>query len=388
MKFVRNVNHHKVEQLSLTVEKFPETFRVLHQALGEKITPGFALGVWRAKTPHQFLIGSLGKSRLLPSENLTTDDTIYDLASLTKVLATSSLAMQAVQRGWLRWEDPVVQFLPDFPYRDTRIFHLLSHTSGLPSWCPFHEQLRKFFGKSEDLYLVPVAQRLKKVRELALSVQREAKPGEQWKYSDVGYILMYFILEEIFQLPFDLALESMVWSPMHLHGLYFREVNRAVKWSRTKNVAATEDCPWRKGILQGQVHDDNCWAMGGVSGHAGVFGRVYDVLFFVRQIFGGFFDPKVLQESWAPVSGAEHTVGGWMVPSSSGRRSCGDLFSSQSVGHLGFTGCSLWIDLDAELAVTLLSNRVHPKRDEKNAEDFRRFRPKFHDAIREDLKNI
>lgn len=182
----------------------------------------------------------------------------------------------------------------------------------------------------------------------------------------------------------DRAVEDLVWRPMGVKGAYYRKVDRSPLEGREERVAATENCPWRGAVIQGQVHDDNCWAMGGVAGHAGAFGTVMDVLRFASRWCTGFFVAETVSRAWTRVvapTGCSRTLG-WDTPSGESP-SVGRLFSQRSVGHLGFTGTSLWIDPDAELAVTLLSNRVHPSRDNIA---IRAFRPKIHEAIRADLR--
>jgi CubicO group peptidase (beta-lactamase class C family) len=170
---------------------------------------------------------------------------------------------------------------------------------------------------------------------------------------------------------------------MGLPGAEFRRVTRGVEESRIEEAAATENCPWRGGVLQGQVHDDNCWAMGGYAGHAGAFGAVRDVPQFSAELSTRFLSRETLQAAWTRVSeppGCERTLG-WDTPSGQDP-AASSLFSPRSVGHLGFTGTSLWIDPDAGLAAALLSNRVHPSRENAGIKPFR---ARFHRALREDL---
>lgn len=170
---------------------------------------------------------------------------------------------------------------------------------------------------------------------------------------------------------------------MGVQDAFYARVDRSVEKGRLDLVAATEESVWRGGVLQGQVHDDNCWAMGGYGGHAGAFGSVQDVLHFSKMLMGGFLSRETLNVTWTRVSrplGCERTLG-WDTPSVGS--SAGQCFSKNSVGHLGYTGTSLWIDLDAELAVCLLTNRVHPIREN---EKIKTFRPRFHDAIRIDFE--
>jgi len=221
------------------------------------------------------------------------------------------------------------------------------------------------------------------MRDLVFAVRPEQQPGMRVLYSDISFLLLGFLLENLLGLSLDHAIERWVWHPMGITGASFRRVSQSPQLEIDPLVAATEQCPWRGAILQGQVHDDNCWAMGGFAGHAGAFARVQDVLQFARGLGLGFLSPQVLSAFWKRVTlpvGCERTLG-WDTPSL-GKSSAGTLFSQASVGHLGFTGTSLWIDPQAEVAVCLLTNRVHPSRDSLL---IREFRPQFHDAVRLDL---
>ncbi len=335
------------------------------------------VGLWSASQPERAVLAQAGRTRRVPSEGRAiTPETIFDLASLTKVLATWGLAATLIDRGWLKFETPLEALIPNPSYRGVTIEHLLSHTAGLVWWIPLWERLRE----------VPVAERRALARKLVLDIAPEHRPGERAVYSDVSFWILGYALEEAAGMPFGEAVETLVWDRLGLDGLHFRPVDRPVASARDERVAATEDSAWRGGVLQGQVHDDNCWAMGGVAPHAGAFGTVTDVLGFARALFEGGFSRETLARSWARVAppvgpaGCERTPG-WDTPSGS-NPSSGSRFSKRAVGHLGFTGTSLWIDPDARLAVTLLSNRVHPTRENQL---IREFRPKLHDVIRSEF---
>jgi CubicO group peptidase (beta-lactamase class C family) len=308
--------------------------------------------------------------------------TVFDLASVSKVYATATLAAVLIERGWLSWNTSVAAIFPDYPHPEIEIRHLLSHTAGFIAWEPYWEKLRQIFAPDE-LTEISVSRRQAEMRKLIFSVQPQAKPGEQMVYSDVSFLLLGFILEEITRMPLDRAVSHWVWRPMGLQQSYYSRVTQPAQAAIQEGVAATELCPWRGGVLQGQVHDDNCWAMGGYGGHAGAFGTAQDVLHFARGLMKGFLSQSTLNAMWTRVAEppqCSRTLG-WDTPSGE-VSSAGTRFSTHSVGHLGFTGTSLWMDLEADLAVVLLSNRVHPSRENMK---IRAFRPKFHDAIREDL---
>ncbi|MGZ3688485.1 MAG: serine hydrolase domain-containing protein, partial [Bdellovibrionota bacterium] len=250
------------------------------------------------------------------------------------------------------------------------------------AWQPFWEKLRERF-VPRFVHEVAIEERQRVMRELIFAVKPEAKPGEKAVYSDISFLLLGFALEEITKLPLDHAVTEMVLKPMGLATAYYRRVNQSATSGVDERVAATEQCPWRGAVIQGQVHDDNCWAMGGYAGHAGVFGAAADVLTFARRLYGGFLTRETLARCWTRVDrppGCERTLG-WDTPSPQGSM-VGPDFSPNSVGHWGFAGTSLWIDRDAELAVTILTNRVHPSR-ENNL--IRGFRPTLHSALRREL---
>lgn len=371
----------------MTEERFPRTVEAVESAVsrepGGAVTPGLSAGVWLKSRPDHYYGISLGWRRLVPSEQPLEKETVFDLASLTKVLATAALAADLVERGWLRWNQPVKSILEGYPHDGITVAHLLSHTAGLPAWFPYWEKLQERYGSVSSLVHENVKVRQKLAREMTFAVDPETKPGERTLYSDVSFLLLGYVLEELTGGPLDRAVHHHVWDPMGVRGLHFRRVDRGAEAGRDEKFAATEDSEWRGGVLQGQVHDDNCWAMGGYGGHAGVFGAVRDVLFFSREILKGHFSREVTRAMCSRVTepaGCERTLG-WDTPTE-GSASCGRHFSPASFGHLGFTGTSLWIDPEAGLAVTLLTNRVHPSREN---ERIREFRPRFHDAVREDL---
>lgn len=347
----------------------------------DAVFPGATAGVWLRGRTAPFWSGHAGVRRQVPSSLPLSRDTPFDLSSVTKIVATTALTATLVERGWIDWDDSVRRFFPGYPHARIRLRHLLSHTAGFVWWEPYFEQIRARF-PGVDLARVSVADRQAVMREIILQVKPEADVETKAVYSDVSMLLLGFVLEEAVSAPFDVAVRDFVWRPMGL-GFEFRRVERDVRAGTDERYAATENCPWRGGVLQGQVHDDNCWAMGGYGGHSGAFGTVSDVLHFAERVSTGFYLPSTVRRMWRRVSspaGCERALG-WDTPSAAGS-SVGQYFSPATVGHLGFTGTSLWIDPAAGVAVALLSNRVHPSRENIQ---IKAFRPRFHDAIREDL---
>ena len=375
-----------LELASLDPIKFPRVHKVLKEALGDEVAPGFVAGFWSHKEPGLYRAGAFGQRRLLPATQPMEVNTIFDFASVTKVFATATLAAVLVERGWVDWDTPITSIIREYPYPKIKLRHLLSHTAGLPWWKPLWQNLRESY--SYPIERVSIETRQKDMRALVYGIAPEAEPDLQTVYSDITFLLLGFALEELTQMPLDQAVKKFLWDPMGVRSAYYQRVFQATPSMfksdlKNEKVAATESCPWRGVILQGQVHDDNCWAMGGYSGHAGAFGTIEDLMQFSSRMLRGFLSQKILQAAWSRVDqpvGCTRTLG-WDTPSGP-EPSAGKLFSSQSVGHLGFTGTSLWIDPRDGLAVALLSNRVHPSRENIK---IRALRPKFHEALKQDL---
>lgn len=387
-----------LKQVELDPLEFGSVWELMREGVSQGVAPGMVAGLWRAEAPDTIQVAAVGKRRIFPHELPALPmlpETPFDLASLTKIMGTATLAATLVDRRWISWDTPLAAILPQANWAGVELRHLLSHTGGFIAWAPLWERLRDHFGDM-PLYHVPVEERQRAVRELVFKLAPEHKPGVEARYSDIGFLLLGFALEEVTGLPLDEAVKRFVWEPMGLETAFFRHVSDEPVRGRRESIAATEESPWRGGLLQGQVHDDNCWAMGGYAGHAGAFGTVRDVLQFARALYpsypsrwstgvGGFLSRETLRAVWTPVTqpwGCSRTLG-WDTPSGE-ESSAGRGFSPGSVGHLGFTGTSLWIDPEAGLAVALLTNRVHPTRE--NAL-IRAFRPKFHDALRSSLNS-
>lgn len=378
------MNSSDLELADLSSERFPRTHAVLEQGLKDGVAPGFVVGFWSEARRNQALVTALGNRRLVPSSQPMKVDTVFDLASVTKVFGTATLAAALVDRGWLSYETPVKAFFPKFQQTSILVRHLLSHTAGYAAWAPFWERMRERFAPT-PVEKISISQRQAQLREWVLAVSPEAPVDTRALYSDISFLLLGFILEEVTKMPLDKAVKHFVWEPMGIERSYYVHVTKNAAHQRDESVAATEDSPWRGGVLQGQVHDDNCWSAGGYAGHAGAFGDARDLLHFSRRLLSGFLSPRVLEAMWTRVTlppGCERTLG-WDTPAEKNSL-LGELMSRRSVGHWGFTGTSLWIDPHARFAVTLLSNRVHPTRENMKIKDFR---PRFHDALIQDLRS-
>jgi CubicO group peptidase (beta-lactamase class C family) len=317
-----------------------------------------------------------GRVSEAPGAAAVNPETRFDIASLTKPWATAMLAMRAEEKARLDLERPVSEYLPAFgrPERLT-VRQLLAHTSGLPAWLPLFQEVAGkgwFDAEVADFY----------VSQIAATPLLQA-PGEKRIYSDLGFILLGFILEAVHGRKLDALFFEEVARPLGLTATGFNPL-RAQPPVSADRIAATEACPWRGRILQGEVHDDNAFALGGVAGHAGLFSTAADLekwvhaLFFVWEGKSGLVRPSTLKR----YLGAEvFPKLGWDTVSP-GESQAGKYFSEAAVGHLAFTGCSLWLDLADQKYIILLSNRVHPSREN---EAIKTFRPKIHDLLVESL---
>ncbi|MEW6439454.1 MAG: serine hydrolase [bacterium] len=326
-----------------------------------------------------------GNRQRIPALRPMQRDTVFDLASLTKPVATALCTQLLWQQGGMDPDDRLERHLGplnDAAKRGINIRHLLSHCSGLPAWRPFYQNFPEP-GRGIDAEAI-----IGRVLEEPL----EALPGEKEIYSDLGFILLGRALEAVAGSPLDRLFEDRISRPLGLVQTGYRRLGKAPEQGAPGadgNIAATELCPWRRRILVGEVHDENAYVMGGVSGHAGLFSTCADLDRIVREVFRGSRGSSELfhregvrtfLKRQDRLPGATWALG-WDTPSLQ-HSAAGRYFSRNSFGHNGFTGTSLWMDLDRELAVVLLTNRVHPDRGNLA---IRELRPQVHDAVMEEL---
>jgi CubicO group peptidase (beta-lactamase class C family) len=318
------------------------------------------------------------------------EDTIFDLSSLTKPLATSTAMMVMVRERKVNLDDRLTRFFHNFGvHGKTHVTfrHLLANTSGLAAWRPYYKDVLRT--EREGRINFTASRGAKELVYEAIQRERpECPPGARTIYSDLGFILLGAVIEQVSGLTFDRYCHEKVFRPLGLRSTSFVDLSSL----RTRRlelipemIAPTERCPWRKRVLCGEVHDDNAYAMGGVAGHAGLFSCARDVdrlATTLRESYEGqnvFLPPSVVREFWR----RDDTVGsstwalGWDTPSPKDSLA-GSVISRNAVGHFGFTGTSLWIDLDRRAHAIVLSNRVHPSRDN---DKIREFRPRIHDLI-------
>lgn len=307
-----------------------------------------------------------------PGAPPATVDTVFDLASLTKVIAVAPLVMRAVEGGGLRLDDRVGAFVSCWRGADREhvtIADLLEHASGLTAYLPF---FRDHQGRGD-------------FERAICALPLEYAPRTQSIYSDIGFMLLGFVLEDLERVPlaaqFDAFIADVTTGPLRFHRAF--GVGRSGGEADRDRTAPTELDLWRGRLLQGDVHDENAWALGGAAGHAGLFGTVNAVGAFARAVLAGllggrsFASSDILQRfvQKSTVPGSSRALA-WdtMLPTSS----CGTRMSPRAIGHTGFTGTSLWIDPAQNLYVVLLTNRVHPTRDNNQIQPFRR---RLHDEI-------
>jgi serine-type D-Ala-D-Ala carboxypeptidase len=295
----------------------------------------------------------------------THADTLFDLASLTKVLATTNLVMRLVERGTLALQHPVRKWISGWrgqDREDVTLRSLLTHSSGLTAWLPFY---RDYTGRREFEHAI-------------CSLPLEYAPDTQAIYSDLGFMLLGFVIEDAGGQPFESQAEQLL-SEFTTSPLMFNppaELRAA--------IAPTGNDPWRGRRLVGEVHDENCWALGGAAGHAGLFGTSHAVGDVARAVLGAFdgSDSRLagadtvrqFVRRFSTATGSRALGWDTMLPASS----CGTKMSASAFGHTGFTGTTLWIDPERAVYVVFLTNRVNPSRENTAIQQIR---PALHDAV-------
>ena len=344
---------------------------VLAEGILRRAFPGAAFAA--SQSGNIVLQGAIGRFTYDETSTDVTLSTIFDLASVTKVVAASAVAMKLYESGDLDLRQPVVELLPEFASLDPRrrrvtIEMLLAHSSGLPAYERLFERARS----REELL------------SLAFKVPLLADPGTHAEYSDIGFIILGVLLETIAGEPLDIFCTREVFGPLKMKSTCFRPPERL----HNQIPPTRDDRTFRHRIIQGEVHDENASVMNGVSGHAGAFGNTADLMSFAASLRGygrQLFQRETIalftrrQASPAKTSRAL----GWDTPSPPSQS--GQYFSHSSFGHLGYTGTSLWIDGEREIGVALLTNRTWPDNESKL---IKQFRPAFHDAVMEELLGI
>jgi CubicO group peptidase (beta-lactamase class C family) len=344
---------------------------LMMQAVANEIFPGGVLLV--SQKGETVFFNAYGVTHLV-SRVPVVPETIFDLASLTKPLATTLAVMRLVQHHQIKLEQHLGQLLPEFEHTDkarVKLAHLLYHNSGLPDYRPYYEALK---GVATDSCR-------KALRKHLVQEPRINPIGETVLYSDLGFMILAWVVEHVAQRRLDHFVVDEIYQPLGINHLFF--ITHNIEDNRG-TFAATENCPWRQKIIEGQVHDENAYAVGGIEGHAGLFGTADDInRLLIELLFTyhgrtstGLFQQNLLHQFFKRLPGTDKALG-FDTPSLTGS-SCGRGFSQNSIGHLGFTGTSFWMDLERSVIVILLTNRVHPTRDN---ERIKKFRPELHDAV-------
>ncbi len=374
----RPINPMTVQPMDATDAQLKPAYQVLEKAIAKKAFPGatLAIGYQGKVAVHAF--GNLSYDAQSPR---VTPQTMYDIASLTKVVATTTLVAKLAEGDFpvpLDLDARIDRYLPEWSadpksaQADWRskvtVRHLLTHTSGLP---PFKEYWRTSKSKQETLTRI-------------LAEPLDYEPGTKEVYSDLGIILMAEIVERLTGRPLDDLADTYIFHPLAMSETTFRPAKKL--WPQ---IAPTEiDNNLRHRLVQGEVHDENAFAIGGVSGHAGLFSTAPDLAAFCQMLLNGgsYAHHRILRRATVAqftspqqLSSGTRTLG-WAVPTEGG--SSGHFFSSHSFGHTGFTGTSIWIDPDRDLFVVLLTNRVHPTRENQK---IAQVRPALHDAVMQSL---
>lgn len=343
------------------------------------------------------------------------EHTCFDISSLTKPVSTATLAMMLVAEGLLKLDDTVYQWLAgarEPHHKQMTVRYLLNHTSGLPAWHPYYREL--------PISLVGTEAGKRLVLDSCYSEPLLSEPGGKTLYSDTGYILLGEIIEQAGGEPLDALFAQNISKPLGLHDTFFvRSVGAPIPTSQRHTdttadqhvptpkhgfpkerrrkteeehmrFAPTEDCPWRERVIHGEVHDQNAYALGGAAGHAGLFSTAEDLHKFTLALVSSYRGKSdwltqevvrtFITEAKAKPEEEEFVLG-WNRPSRRNSAS-GRNFSPNSIGHLGYTGCSIWIDIEKDFWIILLTNRINPS---STNQKIKSFRPQIHDLIYKEL---
>lgn len=299
--------------------------------------------------------------------------TFFDLASITKIIFSTTYFMDAVAHKKVKLTDEVQSFLPWYKFSQVQVGELLNHSAGNHWWEPYYKHL------NSDLDSIQCFQQLEKMCQ-----QAPLKKGPRAVYSDIDFFLLGAIMESIENRPL-LAIWNTLKDNFYKKTTLHFNVSNKPQYTRA-SYAPTENSPWRKKIMQGEVHDENAWALGGVAPHAGLFGKIDDLSAFGLLLRNTYLQKKVSYVSTESLKkfakrSMDTKKGDWgfgfMLPSPQ-NSSAGDLLSRKAFGHTGFTGTALWYDPDNDLMVAMVSNRVHPTRENQG---FIKLRPRIHDWI-------
>ncbi len=346
--------------------------RTLLQEAARGVTPGAVLDYGDINGAlEQLAVGTTADADLAAVP--VTVATIYDIASITKPIVAAVL-MRAVAEGHLELDQLASRWLPELTAdgaQRIQLAHLVGHASGLPA----HVELFRRLWAGESAH---ANSRHEALIRMAAATPLAYEPGTRALYSDLGMILMGAVLERALGQPLDTLVSSWITEPLAMTSTRYANLD-ATPESFVHPVAPTERCP-RRGLVHGEVHDENAHAGGGVFGHAGLFSSAGDLAAFARALLvaasgehTGIFAPSVVRHFFTHAAAPDTTWRlGWDTPSRVAPSLAGDLWPREGVGHLGFTGCSIWLDPRGGRYVVLLSNRVHPRREREGIRELRR----------------
>ena len=367
----------------------PEDYRLSK----DLVAPGMVLLVSKAGAPiyHK----AFGSRSLEPEITALDKDMTFDVASLTKALITTTLVMKQVQSGQLSLDKKLTHIFQTFGTlgkEKISIKHLLSHSSGYAAHRAFFQELDKA-NKGSRAGILGSKGAVDYVYNELFRSELDYPTGSKSVYSDLGFMLLAKVLGVVSGSSLEKLARREIFAPLELASSGFVDLSalkhHGVEAVQEVIVPTLAACDWRDKLLCGEVHDDNAWAMGGVCGHAGLFSNASDINKMASELVlaskgkSAFLSQEVVSEFWRKpddVPGSSWALG-WDTPDDEGS-SAGKYFSKHSVGHLAYTGCSLWIDIPKEVTVVLLTNRIHP--DDKN-KAIKEFRPVIHDLVMDTL---
>ena len=323
----------------------------VRRVLDRGVADGAFPGAYAVVGTRHGIIAEYGAGQLDRNDPVRpTSRTVWDLASLTKVIGTTSAMLQLVGSGRVALDTPVVRYLPEWKAAGAErvtVRHLLTHSGGLPAWRALYKE---------------AADRDEALRQV-FATAPDTLPGVRMVYSDLGFILLGTLVERVTGESLDAYDVRHVFKPLGM-----RDTRYLPPGSWRARTAPTEIDPWRNRHLRGEVHDENASMLGGVSGHAGLFSTAHDLARFARMYLNGgvldgvrVFDSSTVRVfTRAPQPALSHRALGWETPNT--RNSAGVQLSAMAFGHTGFTGTSIWMDPSRNLFVVLLTNRVNPTR--------------------------
>jgi len=355
---------------SQTSYDFSEVEKVVNDAVKDSAFPGAVVLV--SKDGNIQFHKAFGSFTYEDNSTKTDLNSIYDLASLTKVVATTTAAMICVDRNLFSLDDKVSEYIPEFVSNNKEnitIKNLLMHNSGLPAW-------KKFWGvydNSEDV--------LKDI----YNSKTEYEPGTKTIYSDLGLITLAEIIEKVSGKPFDIFCKEEIFEPLNMNDTYFIPPD-----SVKDRIPPTEyDNYWRNRLIKGEVHDETASLLNGVAGHAGLFSTAEDIHNLLLTLLnnGRFENKQIIDSATVKLFTTKQPNSsraiGWDIKSPT-KSSAGNYFSSLSFGHTGFTGTSAWVDPLNKVIVVFLTNRVYPTRENNK---IIKVRPLLHDAVIKAFQN-